>query len=98
MAVNSNRSDHRTKPALAVHTSDRLGDLRGRYAQTPAQIPPAGWRDIALRVFHGIPEDRITTISGGDLLRPAGAVSWTCRPDLPLRALCRQHYYRSAFE
>ena len=65
MAVNSNRSGHRTKPALAVHTSDRLGDLRGRHAQTPAQIPPAGWRDIALRVFHGISEDRIMTISGG---------------------------------
>jgi membrane protein len=65
MAVNSNRSGHRTKPALAVHTSDRLGDLRGRHAQTPAQIPPAGWRDVALRVFHGISENRITTISGG---------------------------------
>ena len=65
MAVNSNRSGHRTKPALAVHTSDRLGDLRGRHTQTSAQIPPAGWRDIALRVFHGISEDRIMTISGG---------------------------------
>jgi membrane protein len=65
MAVNSDRSSHRTKPALAVHTSDRSGDLRGRHAQTPAQIPPAGWRDVALRVFHGISENRITTISGG---------------------------------
>ena len=65
MAANSNRSGHRTKPALAVHTSDRLGDLRGRHTQTSAQIPPAGWRDIALRVFHGISEDRIMTISGG---------------------------------
>jgi membrane protein len=65
MAVNSDRSSHRTKPALAVHTSDRSGDLRGRHAPTPAQIPPAGWRDVALRVFHGISENRITTISGG---------------------------------
>ena len=65
MAVNTDRSSHRTKPALAVHTSDRSGDLRGRHAQTPAQIPPAGWRDVALRVFHGISENRITTISGG---------------------------------
>jgi membrane protein len=39
--------------------------LRGRHAETPAQIPPAGWRDVALRVFHGISENRITTISGG---------------------------------
>jgi membrane protein len=65
MAMNSDRSSHRTKPALSVHTSDQSGDLRGRHGQTPAQIPPAGWRDVALRVFHGISEDRITTISGG---------------------------------
>ena len=65
MAVNIDRSSHRTKPALAVHMSDRSGELRGGHAQTPAQIPPAGWRDVALRVFHGISEDRITTISGG---------------------------------
>ena len=48
MAMNSDRSSHRTKPALAVNTSGRSGDLRGRHAQTPAQIPPAGWRDVAL--------------------------------------------------
>src|SRR3954453_17786971 len=65
MAAKSDRSSHRIKPALAVHTSDRSGDVRGRHAQTPAQIPPAGWRDVALRVFHGISENRITTISGG---------------------------------
>ena len=65
MAVNSDPTRHRTKPALAVHASDRSGGSRGRNAQTPAQIPPAGWWDLALRVFHGISEDRITTISGG---------------------------------
>jgi hypothetical protein len=74
MAVNSDRSSHRTKPALAVHTSDRSGDLRGRHAQTPAQIPPAGWCDVALRVFHGISENRIATISGG--------VTGQCREEL----------------
>src|SRR6476659_5027782 len=65
MAMTPERSSHRTKPALAVNTSGRSGDLRGRHAQTPAQIPPTGWRDVAMRVFHGISEDRITTISGG---------------------------------
>jgi membrane protein len=64
MAVNSDPTRHR-KPALAVHSSDRSGGLRGRTAQTPAQIPPAGWWDLASRVFHGISKDRITTISGG---------------------------------
>src|SRR3979411_2665013 len=53
------------KPVLTVHTTDRSGDTRGRQAQTPTQIPPAGWRDVALRVFHGISKNRITTISGG---------------------------------
>lgn len=65
MAVKSDRSSQRTKPALSVHTADRSGDFRGRHAQTPAQIPPAGWREVALRVFHGMSENRITTISGG---------------------------------
>jgi hypothetical protein len=76
MAMNSHRSSHRTKPALAVHTSDRSGDLRGRHAQTPAQITPAGWRDVALRVFHGISEDRIMTMSGGVTVI-AAAVAWS---------------------
>src|SRR3977135_4033768 len=64
MAGNSDRNRHR-KSTLAVHSSDRSDSSRGRNAQTPAQIPPAGWRDVALRVFHGISKDRITTISGG---------------------------------
>jgi membrane protein len=42
-----------------------IGGARGRHAQTPAEIAPAGWRDATLRVFHSISEDRITTISGG---------------------------------
>jgi membrane protein len=65
MDVNSESTIQRTKPSLAVYASDRSGGSRGRHAQTPAQIPPAGWRDIAFRVFHGISEDRVTTISGG---------------------------------
>src|SRR5436190_20720132 len=64
MARNSDRDRHR-KPTLAVHSSDRSDSSRGRKAQTPARIPPAAWRDVALRVFHGISKDRITTISGG---------------------------------
>jgi membrane protein len=43
----------------------RSAGSQGRHAQTPAEIPPAGWRDAAVRVFHSISKDRITTISGG---------------------------------
>jgi membrane protein len=62
MTTNSDRSDVRN---FTVHLADRGGGSRGRGAQTPTQIPPAGWRDALLRVFHGISEDRVTTISGG---------------------------------
>jgi membrane protein len=27
---------------------------RGRSAETPSQIPARGWKDILLRVYHGI--------------------------------------------
>ena len=65
MIRKSNPADEAPKPALRVHTSTRSSDTRGRGAQAPTQIPPAGWRDILLRVFQGISEDSITTIAGG---------------------------------
>jgi membrane protein len=41
------------------------GQDRGRSAATPAQIPKAGWRDIATRTKDAISEDNIPIISGG---------------------------------
>src|SRR6202048_2965562 len=38
---------------------------RGRYAETPSQIPTQGWKDILLRVYHGISEDRILLVAAG---------------------------------
>ena len=42
-------------------TADRrtLEDGRGRSATKPSDIPTAGWKDIALRVYEGISDDRI---------------------------------------
>src|SRR6266478_6001171 len=42
-------------------TGDRrpLEAGRGRSAETPSQIPARGWKDILLRVYHGISENRI---------------------------------------
>src|SRR5581483_7035171 len=34
-------------------------DGRGRSADAPSQIPSRGWKDILLRVYNGIDEDRI---------------------------------------
>jgi hypothetical protein len=65
MATNTNSSDRRPQPGWSVHKPAGSGDPRGRGAQTPTDIPPKGWRDVLLRVFHGISKDRITTISGG---------------------------------
>ena len=38
---------------------------RGRHADTPADIPLRGWRDILLRVYANIGKDRIITIAAG---------------------------------
>ena len=66
MASNSKSSDSRSSAQWTVHSSDNSSDpSRGRHAQAPKDIPPKGWRDVLLRVFHGISEDRITTMSGG---------------------------------
>jgi membrane protein len=51
-------------PDPAVHASDS-GDAQRSGARAPMEIPPAGWRAVLMRVFHGISEDRITTIAGG---------------------------------
>ncbi|MEY2396770.1 MAG: rane protein, partial [Acidobacteriaceae bacterium] len=53
------------RPAGSADASDETADRHGRQAYAPTEIPPAGWRDVLMRVFHGISEDRITTIAGG---------------------------------
>jgi hypothetical protein len=40
-------------------------DGRGRAAETPSQIPPAGWKDIFWRIYQNIPEHRILAIAAG---------------------------------
>ena len=37
---------------------------RGRDAEAPEDIPARGWRDILLRVFWSIPEDRVLSTAG----------------------------------
>ena len=40
-------------------------DGRGRNANAPSEIPRKGWKDILLRVYRGISEDRILLIAAG---------------------------------
>lgn len=38
---------------------------RGRRASTPTEIPAAGWKDILLRTYHDVGENRIMLVSAG---------------------------------
>ena len=38
---------------------------RGRSAETPSEIPASGWKDILLRVYRGISENRILLVAAG---------------------------------
>jgi membrane protein len=38
---------------------------RGRSAQSPAEIPAKGWKDIAWRAYAGVQEDRVLLIAAG---------------------------------
>lgn len=43
----------------AREESERLDDGRGRSAEAPSEIPARGWKDILLRVYQGVSDDRI---------------------------------------
>src|SRR5438874_721661 len=50
------------RPYAAPEPTGARGDVndgRGRSATTPSEIPARGWKDIVLRVYEGISEDRI---------------------------------------
>ena len=49
----------------AARGSSLEGRHRGRHAATPAEIPAQGWRDILLRVYNEVGEDRILMIAAG---------------------------------
>ncbi|MGE5500877.1 MAG: YihY/virulence factor BrkB family protein [Ignavibacteriales bacterium] len=37
---------------------------RGRHAETPAEIPPKGWKDVLWRTFQGYRNDNIGSVAG----------------------------------
>jgi membrane protein len=65
MAKSFDLSARHPEPVSAANSSRPLTDARGRGAKAPTDISPKGWRDVLVRVFYGISEDRITTISAG---------------------------------
>ena len=38
---------------------------RGRHAESPAEIPPRGWKDIAWRVYDQFSQDRVMSVAAG---------------------------------
>lgn len=49
--------------AAALRSHDFLD--RGRFAATPLQIPPSGWRDVLLRVKHEARRDNLSLVAAG---------------------------------
>jgi membrane protein len=47
---------------------------RGRHARHPAELPPAGWRDILLRVWQKLGEDHTSLVAAGIALNTLLAV------------------------
>src|SRR5215204_3608286 len=45
--------------------SEQFGGDRVRHADSAAEIPARGWKDIAYRIYQGISEDKIVAISAG---------------------------------
>jgi membrane protein len=42
-----------------------VGAEHGRHAESPAEIPPAGWKDILWRLYHEINDDRTFLVAAG---------------------------------
>ncbi|MGV7030613.1 YihY/virulence factor BrkB family protein [Methylobacterium symbioticum] len=49
----------------AARRAARTEADRGRQAESPSEIPAAGWKDIGLRVIHDVSENRLVTVAAG---------------------------------
>jgi membrane protein len=52
-------------PRSGVSDTSGSSDERGRRASTPSQIPARGWKDVLLRVYNNIGEDRVLLVAAG---------------------------------
>ncbi len=53
------------RPPDEAAGSEREERGQGRSANTPCDIPPRGWKDILLRVYQKISEDRVMLVAAG---------------------------------
>ena len=52
-------------PPVDVDLVRAMEEGRGARGGRPTEIPAAGWKDIALRVFWSVPTNRLVALSGG---------------------------------
>jgi membrane protein len=55
-------------PSHAGAEAERVAQTqteRGRQADTPTEIPAMGWKDIGMRVFHDVSENRLVSVAAG---------------------------------
>jgi membrane protein len=72
--VASQPPNAQSSPQRAEVPSNGLEPGRGRDARRPRDLPPAGWRDIALRVWQKIGQDNISLVAAGIALNTLLAV------------------------
>src|SRR3954447_13693749 len=59
---------------------------RGRDADSPLELPARGWKDIIVRIYRGISEDRILAIAAGVTFYVLLAIFSRCgRPGVALQ-------------
>ncbi len=49
----------------AARQEQPLEPGRGRKAESPAEIPALGWKDVLFRVYHSLEQDRVMLIAAG---------------------------------
>src|SRR5947209_5705615 len=57
--------DHPAREPLAWQETRALQRGRGRSATVPARIPWRGWKDIIVRTYHEIQDDRLLALAAG---------------------------------
>lgn len=67
-AFNSSESDHRYAEKSERKSKESSGGAepgRGRSATSPIEIPDRGWKDVAIRTYEQIGDDRLLAVAAG---------------------------------
>jgi membrane protein len=65
LATSSLRARRQTAPARSDARHAGESDRRGRTAGQPSDIPARGWKDILIRTYRSISEDRVMALAAG---------------------------------